>query len=166
MGGQTTAQVKERDRSLTLSHQESDAPLLPMAQIERLKEILPKKVDWVFDQAAGEGRFRRSETKRVNTLVGIERIGSMFSGLIIGCFALTLSAYLAMHGHDWVAGVIGGTTVLGLVSAFVIGQRRSPPEGKTPPSNKRNSSRVGCAGVRRPQGCPHPHFRKPLHRSL
>ena len=104
MGGQTTAQVKERDRSLTLSHQESDAPLLPMAQIERLKEILPKKVDWVFDQAAGEGRFRRSETKRVNTLVGIERIGSMFSGLIMGCFALTLSAYLAMHGHDWVAG--------------------------------------------------------------
>ncbi|RDU95718.1 hypothetical protein [Trinickia dinghuensis] len=137
MGAHTTAHVKEKDRSLTLSHHESDAPLLPMAQIERLKEILPEKVDWVFDQAADEGRFRRTETKRVNTLVGIERIGSMLVGLIIGCFALTLSAYLAMREHDWVAGVIGGITVVGLVSAFVIGQRRSPPEGRAVLSNRK-----------------------------
>lgn len=104
-----------------------------MAQIERLKEILPEKVGWVFDQAAEEGRFRRAEVRRVNTLAGVERIGSMLSGLIIGCVALALSTYLAMHEHDWVAGVIGGTTVVGLVSAFVIGQRRSPPKGKASP---------------------------------
>ncbi|MGN6652835.1 hypothetical protein [Trinickia sp.] len=131
MGGQITARVKDKHRSLTLSHHESDAPLLPMAQIERLKEILPEKVAWVFDQAAEEGQFRRSEMRRVNTFAGVERIGSMLSGLIIGCVALSLSTYLAMHEHDWVAGVTGGTTVVGLVSAFVLGQRRSPQEGKT-----------------------------------
>lgn len=136
MGGHITAQVKDKDGSLTLSHHESDAPLLPMAQIEHLKEILPEKVAWVFDQAAEESRFRRSEMKRVNTLAGVERIGSMLSGLIIGCFALTVSTYLAMHEHDWVAGVIGGTTVVGLVSAFVIGQRRSPLEGSAPSPNR------------------------------
>jgi hypothetical protein len=124
MGRHTTAQVKSKDTSLTLSHHETDAPLLPMAQIERLAELLPEKVDWVFEQAAAEGEFRRSETKRVNTLVAVERLGSMLSGLIIGCVALAVSAYLAMNGHDTVAGIIGGTTVVGLVSAFVIGQRK------------------------------------------
>ncbi|MEI7296637.1 hypothetical protein WCQ02_31225 [Paraburkholderia tropica] len=126
MGRSTTAQVKNKESSLTVSHHETDVPLLPMAQIERLKDVLPDKVDWVFEEAAKEGQFRRSETKRVNTLVAIERLGSMLSGLIIGCFALGVSAYLAMNGHDTVAGIIGGTTVVGLVSAFVIGQRKAP----------------------------------------
>jgi hypothetical protein len=108
-----------------------------MAQIERLREILPEKVDWVFQQAAEEGRFRRAETRRINTLVAFERIGSMLSGLIIGCFSLSVSAYLAMHGHDWVAGVIGGTTVVGLVSAFVIGQRKPPADPTKPPRSIR-----------------------------
>lgn len=134
MGRQTTAQVRNKDTSLTLSHHETDAPLLPMAQIERLVELLPDKVDWVFEQAAAEGEFRRKETKRVNTLVAVERLGSMLSGLIIGCVALGVAAYLAMNGHDAVAGVIGGTTVVGLVSAFVIGQRKGAIQQKQPPT--------------------------------
>jgi hypothetical protein len=108
-----------------------------MAQIERLKELLPDKVDWVFEQAAEEGRFRRAETRRVNTLVAIERLGSMLSGLIIGCVSLGVAAYLAMNRHDWVAGVIGGTTVVGLVSAFVIGQKKPPAQPQSPSQNRK-----------------------------
>ena len=99
----------------------------------RNEELLPEKVDWVFDEAKKEGEFRRSETRRVNTLVAIERLGSMLSGLIIGCVALGVSAYVAMRGHDTVAGIIGGTTVVGLVSAFVIGQRKTPAKGNGQP---------------------------------
>jgi hypothetical protein len=32
-----------------------------------------------------------------------------------------------MHSHDWVAGIIGGSTVVGLVSVFVIGQIKTLP---------------------------------------
>lgn len=128
MGGQTTAHVKDKDRSLTLSHHESDAPLLPMAQIERLHEILPDKVDWVFEQAKAEGDYRRRETGRVNLFRFIERMAGIVSGLVIGFAGLGTAAYLAMNGHDGVAGVIGGTTVVGLVSVFVIGQARAAPK--------------------------------------
>lgn len=126
MGRQTTAQVKSRDNTLTVSHHETDAPLLPMAQIERLREILPEKVDWVFEQAKAEGDFRRSETRRVNLFKFVDRMAGIVSGFLIGIIGLGVAAYLSMHGHDWVAGVIGGSTVLGLVSVFVIGQVKAP----------------------------------------
>lgn len=101
---------------------------MPMAQIERLLEILPEKVDWVFEQAKAEGDFRRSETRRVNLFKFVDRMAGIVSGLLIGIIGLGVAAYLSMHGHDAVAGVIGGTTVVGLVSVFVIGQIKAPAQ--------------------------------------
>lgn len=57
-------------------------------------------------------------------MVFTERLLGIIAGLAIGCTALWLSYLLAMAGHDAVAGVIGGTTVVGLVGAFVIGVKR------------------------------------------
>lgn len=109
---------------MTVSHHETDAPVLPMAQIERLHAINPARVDWVFDETQKEGDFRRKEITRVNTMIFTERMLSMFAGLTIGLAALYTCYQLAMSGHDVVAGVVGGTTVVGLVSAFVIGVKR------------------------------------------
>lgn len=124
MSRSTTVQMRDKDRQLTASAHETDAPILPIAQLEKLREIAPDRVDWVFEETAKEGNYRRSETVRVNTLVFAERLLGIVSGLFIGCAALYSSYHLAMAGHDGVAGVIGGTTVVGLVSAFVIGARR------------------------------------------
>lgn len=120
MGRSTTAQLRDKDRQLTVAHHDSDAPILPMAQIERLKQICPERVPWVFDETTKEGNFRRSETSKINWLVFIERVAGIVSGFGIGCAALYASYLLAMAGHDWVAGIIGGTTVVGLVSAFLF----------------------------------------------
>jgi uncharacterized membrane protein len=130
MGKTTHAQVKDKDRHLTVSQHESDAPLIPMAQLAQLKELHPERMDWVFVESTKEGDFRRNETTRVNTLVFTERVIGIASGLIIGCISLLASYSLAMAGHDWVAGVIGGTTVVGLVSAFVIGVRQKNTQSK------------------------------------
>lgn len=127
MARSTTAQIRDKDRHMTVSAHESDAPLLPMSQIERLHELCPERVPWVFDETSKESEFRRTETARINTLVAAERLGGIVAGLVIACVALYTSYHLAMAGHDAVAGVIGGTTVVGLVSAFVIGARRRPP---------------------------------------
>ena len=105
-----------------MSDHETDSPLLPIGQLEKLKEIAPERVAWVFDETTGD--FRRGETRRVNTLVFTERIIGLGSGLTIGCTALWASYVLAMNGHDLVASIIGGTTVIGLVSAFVFGVKR------------------------------------------
>ena len=109
-----------------MSDHETDSPLLPIGQLEKLREIAPERVAWVFDETTKEGDFRRSETKRINTLVFVERLIGVVAGLAIGCTALWASYVLAMNGHDVVAGVIGGTTVVGLVSAFLFGVKKIP----------------------------------------
>lgn len=124
MARSTTAQLRNKEQHITLSQQETDSPILPIAQIERLKEVHPERVDWVFEETSKEGNFRRSEVKRVNTMVFVERILGMIAGLVIGTGALYTCYNLAMAGHDAVAGIVGGTTVVGLVSAFVIGVKR------------------------------------------
>jgi len=124
MSKTTTVQMRDKDRQLTASAHETDAPILPIAQLEKLKEIAPDRVSWVFDETAKEGNFRRDETKRVNTLVFTERLLGIVAGLAIGCTSLWASYQLAMANHDTVAAIIGGTTVVGLVSAFLFGVKR------------------------------------------
>ncbi|AOJ81153.1 hypothetical protein WS86_11365 [Burkholderia savannae] len=100
-----------------------------MAQIERLKEIAPDKVEWVFEQARVEGEFRRSETHRINTFRFAERMAGILSGFVIGVVGLGIAALLAIMGHDWAAVGIGGATLVSLVSVFVIGKAvRTPPK--------------------------------------
>lgn len=77
MGRSTTAQLRDRDRHVTVSEHQTDAPLLPMAQIEKLNEIAPERVQWVFEETTKEGNFRRTETTRLNTLVFIERMAGI-----------------------------------------------------------------------------------------
>lgn len=83
-------------------------------------ELCPDRVPWVFEETTKEGNFRRDETRRINLAVFVERMMGIFSGLVIACVALYTSYHLAMAGHDTVAGIIGGTTVIGLVSAFLV----------------------------------------------
>ncbi|MFM2056065.1 MAG: hypothetical protein RLY71_450 [Pseudomonadota bacterium] len=128
MARSTTAQIRDKDRHMTVSAHESDAPLLPMSQIERLHELCPDRVPWVFDETTKESDFRRAETARINTLVFAERMAGIVAGLVIACIALFASYHLALAGHDTVAAIIGGTTVIGLVSAFVIGAKRKPAQ--------------------------------------
>lgn len=123
MGRSRSAQVRHGNNHIAVQEQETDSPLLPIAHLEALHRIAPERVDWVFEQTQTEGEFRRAETRRVNTLVFAERLLSMFSGLAIGLAALGIAGYLALHGSQWVAGVIGGTTVVGLVTVFVVGNR-------------------------------------------
>lgn len=120
----TTAHVKDKDRHLTVSQHESDAPILPMVQLEKLRDIAPERIGWVFNEAEKEGNWRRSETVRINTFTFVERIFGMIAGLGIGALSLYVTYLLAMAGHDAVAGIVGGTTVVGLVSSFVIGVKR------------------------------------------
>lgn len=62
-----------------------------------------------MDRTSIEGKF--SERQR----------GQRF-GLCIGLAGLCVAAFLGFSGHDWLAGVIGGTTLVSLVAVFVLGR--------------------------------------------
>lgn len=105
----------------------TDAPILPVEQIARLQELVPHRVDWVFDQTQIESEGRRKENVRVNTLIFIERIAGLILAFFVVAMGLGASVYCATIDQPIVASVIGGTTLVGLVSAFILG-RRGPPQ--------------------------------------
>ncbi len=80
--------------------------------------------------AEGEAAHRRSiEKKSLEASIGDTksqrtetRIGQVF-GLVIGLSGLAVSLVAAAWGQQWFASVVGGGTILGLVSVFVTGRR-------------------------------------------
>jgi len=50
------------------------------------------------------------------------RLGQFF-GFILGLVGMGLATILALYGHETIAGIFGTTTIIGLVTVFVIGKK-------------------------------------------
>lgn len=118
-GNHTRVQSKRGDHEVAVSSTTTDAPLLPIDQIERLHHIAPDRVGWVFEQTAIESQNRRNETKRLNTLIFVERLAGLTFALAVAVLGLGCAVYLALHDKEITASIIGGATLVGLVTAFV-----------------------------------------------
>jgi len=68
------AKATGRHGSLTVQQQETDSPIIPVAQLEKLHQFKPDAVDWVISQTQIEAEHRRKESKRINSFVFFERI--------------------------------------------------------------------------------------------
>jgi uncharacterized membrane protein len=119
MANNHTRAHAKRGGELMLSSTTTDSPILPIDQIERLQTIAPHSVDWVFDQTTVESNSRRSEGKRINTLVFIERMMGLIFALLVAGGGLGAAVYCATIDQPLVASVLGGGTLVGLVTAFV-----------------------------------------------
>jgi uncharacterized membrane protein len=120
----TKIHANKRNGELTASSTTTDAPLLPIQQIAQLKEIMPSRLDWVFEQTEKESEHRRTETKRVNTLIFVERFSGQVFALLFAICGLAASVYLAVQGKEITASVIGGGTLVGIVAAFISGRKK------------------------------------------
>lgn len=121
---QTRVNAQNGGTKVDITHHETDSPLLPVAQIERLQQIAPDRVGWVFDQTQIEAEHRRQHIRVVRTQVFIERIlGQLIAaGVCAGAF---YTAYLlAMAGHELAAVSIGSTAAVGLAAAFLRNRGR------------------------------------------
>lgn len=121
----TTARVRRGDGGdLTVSEHETDSPIIPVAQLERLQQFKPDAVDWVIVQTQIEAEHRRAEDKRINTYVFIERtLGQVFA-FLIGISGVAGGAYVAIHGQPWAGATIASLALTGLAVVFLTGRRR------------------------------------------
>ena len=120
MSRQTNAHVRARDGSeLLVQDNQSDAPIFPIGAIERLHEIRPDRVDWVFDQTEAEAQSRRGERRRVNTFIFYERMAASIIALVVGLSGIVGGLHAAMGGHDWFGGVVSTVTIGTLAVAFL-----------------------------------------------
>lgn len=72
--------------------------------------------------AESDAAFQRDITFAALRAEAREKQRGQYLGFTIGTFALVISAFALYLGHTGAAGIIGGATVVGLVSVFVIGR--------------------------------------------
>ena len=116
---QTRVNAQDGSAKFDITHHETDSPLLPVAQIERLHSFAPDRVQWVFDQTEKESEFRRNHTLMVSKMVFVERILGKLIAAGVCCIALYAAYFTALAGHDAPAVAIGSTAVVGLAVAFL-----------------------------------------------
>lgn len=119
----TTAKATNRlGSSLTVQQHETDSPIIPVAQLERLHQFKPEAVDWVITQTQIEAEHRRKESKRINTLVFIERLLGQIFALLIGLSGIGAGGYVALKGEPWAGGTIASFAITGLAVVFLTGR--------------------------------------------
>ena len=135
---QTRIQTKsssDGEHQLDLTAHETDSPILPVAQLEKLHQFRPDLVDWVITNTQNEGEERRKRQRRVDRYILIERMGGLVFGGGIAIFGIAAAAYVAIQGHDWVAGILGGGTLVSIVYVLVTGKK--PERQESEPGRKK-----------------------------
>ena len=84
--------------------------------------VIPGAAERILAMAEGEAAHVRTlEAEALSGDLRERRLGQL-CGLGIGVAALGTAALALILGHETAASIIGGTTVAGLVSVFVIGR--------------------------------------------
>ena len=89
-------QIKGKGSEITHQQHETDSPIIPVPQLERLHTFKPDAVDWMLKQTEIEATYRRNEEHRVNSFIFIERLVGQIFALIIGLTGIGGGSCLAV----------------------------------------------------------------------
>jgi len=94
-------------------------------RVEKLAASSPALArDLLTEFQAYSTHLREMDRQALQAQIDVTRRGQIF-GLIIGMTAIISGALTAYHGSEWAGGFIGGGGVIGLVSVFVLGRRKT-----------------------------------------
>jgi uncharacterized membrane protein len=103
-------------------------PLPTPEDLSHYNSIIPNGADRIMKMAEEQSKHRiQIETTVISKQSAESKRGQLF-GLIIGIVGLICGTFLSYTGHEIVGGTIAGTTVIGLVSVFVIGKKKQKQE--------------------------------------
>jgi uncharacterized membrane protein len=95
-------------------------PLPPAGQYEQYERTLPGSAHRIPAMAEKEQDFRHArEPKIQEDQKKLTYRGQWFAAGLSVVFTAA-AVYLALNGHEVTAGILGGSTVLGIVSIFVL----------------------------------------------
>lgn len=118
------SQTNVKSDKFDLTHNTTDSPLLPVGQIERLQQIAPGRVDWVFQQTQIEAEYRRSHDTKTMWMIFFERIFQMIIGAGLCISAIYVAYLVAIAGYQYAAIAIGSTAPIGIAGAFLLHRRK------------------------------------------
>ncbi|HDO1376304.1 TPA: hypothetical protein P2R00_003605 [Aeromonas veronii] len=108
---------------LAVSSHDSDSPILPVAQLEKLHSFRPDLVDFVVEQTKIEAEDRRARTKRVDRYILTERLFGMVCSVFVCGIGVIGGGYVGLQGQPWLGGIIASAALGTLAVAFI---RRQP----------------------------------------
>jgi len=107
----------------TTVHETFRGPLPPPVLLKEYNEVIRDGAERVFEMAEKQVLHRlQLENHALKEELKQNRNGQLF-GFILSLTGLGLATLLAMSGREMIAGIFGTTTVIGLVTVFVIGKR-------------------------------------------
>ncbi len=112
-----------KGEEVQLHHQESDAPIVYTAELEKLHNFRPDLVDWVVKMTTEEAQERRKQTSRTNKFIFCERILGQFFAGAIGICGILGGGYIALHGQPGAGATIASVTIGTLAVAFIFKNR-------------------------------------------
>ncbi len=106
-----------------ISHQSHSGPLPSPQTIKSYNNVVENGAERIFKMTENQSQHRIEMEKKIFTSqIKQSGIGQIF-GFIIALVALVIAWDLAKANKVAVASIIGGTTVTGLVTIFVIGRK-------------------------------------------
>ncbi len=99
-------------------------PMPPPHYLKQYNEIIPGGAERILAMAENQSNHRmRLEDFSIREEHRQSSKGQDY-GLFIAIFIVAVAGALAYFGHEVVAGIFGGGTIIGLVSVFVLGKRQ------------------------------------------
>lgn len=110
--------------SFTLVKQSLHSGPIPSPDsLGKYNTIIPNGADRIMKMAENQQEHRIKIEDKVIASQSIQSILGQIFGLIIGVFGIVGGVILGMYGNPYVGGVIGGGTVISLVTVFVLGKK-------------------------------------------
>lgn len=111
-------------------------PLPPVADLERLEALAPGATERLMRALETQSLHRQTWEMAALRFHAEERGRAQLYAFIFAMAGLATSAFLGYLGHPTTAAVVGGTTVVGVVTTFTLGSRRKAgPDELAPPSH-------------------------------
>ena len=99
-----------------------EGPLPPPQILAGYAQIDPSFPSRIVAMAEANAATERLTAERAQTFTLYERLVARLLGCAFALTALAVTAYLASTGHDAVAAIVGGTTIVGVVAALMTGK--------------------------------------------
>ena len=111
-------------RSFTITMEKSHSGPLPDPEtLHHYNELIPNGAERIMQMTESQQKHRHElEMRVIPSQLNQSRNGQWF-GFLLGLIGLGCGTFLAYNGQTTVGGIIAGTTVVSLVSVFVIGKK-------------------------------------------
>lgn len=97
-------------------------PMPPPAILAEYEKIVPGAAERILIMAESSMKHQHEYDHAILKVSKQQLARGQIFGFLIGLSAIGASVYSATIGYPWLAAILGGTTVVGLVTAFVVGR--------------------------------------------